>query len=158
MSIMTVGSDGHDERQVLLRGRISNVCLVGVLATVLADGVANDVFGVWGPPLFQAFAVVSVWMAVFVVWTAASGAYFGSGEPASRRRFGYSLAVVGAVAGALQCWRLWGSADFMERAPAMPMCAFLVVVGIATLVADLRDAHGGRMDGGDGGGVGRGDL
>ena len=97
MSIVAVGDNGYDERQVLLRGKISNACLAGVLATVLVNGAVNDAFGSWGPALLQASVVASVWMTVFVVWAMGTGAYFGSGGPASRARFGYLLAAVGAV-------------------------------------------------------------
>ena len=111
MSIVAVGDNGYDERQVLLRGKISNACLAGVLATVLVNGAVNDAFGPWGPALLQASVVASVWMTVFVVWAMGTGAYFGSGGPASRARLGYLLAAVGAVAAAVQGWRLWGSPE-----------------------------------------------
>ena len=142
MSIMAVGDNGYDERQVLLRGKISNACLAGVLATVLVNGAVNDAFGPWGPALLQASVVASVWMTVFVVWAMGTGAYFGSGGPASRARFGYLLAAVGVVVAAVQGWRLWGSPEFLERAPTMPVCAFLVVVGVVTFIAERREARG----------------
>ena len=65
-----------------------------------------------------------------------------SGGPASRARFGSLLAAVGAVVAAVQGWRLWGSPEFLERAPTMPVCAFLVVVGVVTFIAERREARG----------------